>query len=361
MNVFMSVWNWIQTFTVQYIATPMKSIGVWDVVDILLLATVLYQLYRFTRNRRAGRVLYGLMLVIVVSVVITFLDLPMLHTIVQLFAASAFFCIIVIFQPEIRDALEHLGNCRLLNPRSQTISRKRFGLADEITDATVDAVFKMSESHTGALIVFEGLTKLGDYIRTGKPVDAAISSLLLQNIFFDKAPLHDGALIIRDMRIHTASCVLPSTRGKMDFENMGMRHRAAVGVTEVSDALVVVVSEQTGMVSVAQNGKLLRGVDAPTLKDILMTYIAGNAYLRHKRANMRNEYLQMLDRIAQIRLPNKEVKPQEEDLEKQIQEFISEEPQEAPIPADASATETEVSAEQPTQEPIEEIPTEQNL
>ena len=155
----------------------------------------------------------------------------------------------------------------------------------------MDAVCRMSNSCTGALIVFEGLTKLGNYTESGKIVDARVTSHLLRNIFYDKAPLHDGAVIIRDMRIYAASCVLPSTVSDMDFGSMGTRHRAAVGVSEVSDALVIVVSEQTGIVSVAQDGKLLRGVDRKTLTDILMTYLAGSRYLRVKRLEERAEQI----------------------------------------------------------------------
>jgi hypothetical protein len=136
-------------------------------------------------------------------------------------------------------------------------------------------------------------------------MDARLTSSLLQKVFYNKAPLHDGALIIRDMRIIAASCVLPSARGKMDFgSTMGTRHRAAVGVTEVSDALVIVVSEQTGTVSVAQNGKLLRDVDGKTLHDVLMTYVAGKTYLRQKRANMRKEYLEMLEEVGRVTPPS---------------------------------------------------------
>ena len=153
--------------------------------------------------------------------------------------------------------------------------------------------------------MFEGLTHLGEAAESGKTVDARVSSAMLQTIFHDKTPLHDGAVIIRDMRIWKAGCVLPSTKSQMDFGNMGTRHRAAVGVTEESDSLVIVVSEQTGTVSVAQDGLLLRGLDAETLKDVLMTYIAGKTYLRFKRANLRSDYMDLLDRASDKALKRK--------------------------------------------------------
>jgi len=162
------------------------------------------------------------------------------------------------------------------------LPRKHYPLAKKTAEEIVDAVYHMSEKKTGALIVFEGLTKLGDYIQTGKIVDARVTSDLIQNIFYDKAPLHDGSVVIRDMRIWAASCVLPSANGNINFGRMGTRHRAAVGVTEVSDALALIVSEETGVVSVAQDGKLLRDVDRETLYDVLMTYLAGRLYLRKK-------------------------------------------------------------------------------
>ncbi len=323
MSFLIKIWEQICAFATEYVVSPIKGMGVTDVIDILLLALILFNLYRFLRTRRAGRVLVGLLIVVAFSALVTAFDLPSLSYIVRLFAAAAFFCVVVIFQPEIRDALEHLGNLTAFNPRSNTISRKKMSLAKEVAEETVDAVMKMSEERTGALIVFEGLTKLGDYIRTGSPMDARISSKLLRNIFFDKAPLHDGALVIRDMRICAASCVLPSsTRNSTDFGMMGTRHRAAVGVTEVSDALVVVVSEETGIVSVAQDGKLLRDVDDKTLTDILMTYMAGNAYLRHKKANMRKEYLEMMEEIARVKAPVASNAKQEE-LDREFEKMVS--------------------------------------
>lgn len=320
MDVLKNVWERICDFCLRFVWDPIKHMDWKDVTDVLLLAVSLYILYRFFRTRRAGRVMLGLGAIVVFSVLVVLLELPALTYLVRLFSASAFFCVIVIFQPEIRDALESIGNLTVLNPFSNRLSNKRMEEARSMARETVKAVSAMSESHTGALIVFEGLTKLGDCIQTGKPMDARVTSELLQNIFFNKAPLHDGALVIRDMRIHAASCVLPSARGNMDFgTTMGTRHRAAVGVTEVSDALVVVVSEQTGTVSVAQNGKLLRGVDEKTLFDILMTYVGGKTYLRQKRANMRHEYLQMMEELGRAEPP---VATKNEAVEKEFERLF---------------------------------------
>lgn len=283
MHFWTELWDKICSFFQRYVASPFSKLGWVDVLDILILAVILFAVYRFARNRRAGRVFAGLVVIVLASLLVLMLRLPALSYIVRLFASVASFCIVVIFQPEIRDGLERIGTSRLVAPRSDTLPRKQLPAARQVTDETVDAVFHMSESCTGALIVFEGLTKLGDCAESGKTVDARVTSHLLQNIFYDKAPLHDGALIVRDMRIWKASCVLPSTQSNADFGNMGTRHRAAVGLSEVSDALVIVVSEQTGTVSVAQDGKLLRGVDKETLSDILMTYLAGSLYQRIKR------------------------------------------------------------------------------
>ena len=295
MDFLVKIWKRICDFTMEYVVSPISKMDFKDVIDILVLAFLIYSLYKFFRKRRAGRMLMGLVVITAASILIDLIGFPALSYLVRLFAGAAFFCVIVIFQPEFRDTLEHIGNFSFLNPGKNGLPRKHLKAARAVTDEVVDAVFAMSESRTGALIVFEGLTKLGDFIHTGKSVDAAISSTLLQNIFYDKAPLHDGALIIRDMRILAASCVLPSSKANMDFGNMGTRHRAAVGITEVSDALVIVVSEQTGTVSVAQNGKLLRHLDAETLKDILLTYIAGNSYLRAKRVAAEERFQSVID------------------------------------------------------------------
>ncbi len=344
MDVFITIWNSIKACFLRFVWEPIRHMDWIDVIDILVLAVLLYILYRFFRARRAGRVLIGLSAVVVFSVLIVLLRLPALTYIVRLFSSAAFFCVIVIFQPEIRDALENLGNLTFLNPFSNRLPNRRMAEAKRMTDGTVEAVCAMSESRTGALIVFEGLTKLGDYIQSGKPLDAAVSSELLQTIFYDKAPLHDGAVIVRDMRICAASCVLPSTtRSHTDFENLGTRHRAAVGITEVSDALVIVVSEQTGTVSIAQNGRLLRNLDGKTLREILMFYVAGKTYSRQKRANLRRDYLQMLEEAGRVDAPITPANLNKEAIDKEFERLFG-----------SSAEKKSVSDEQKSDEQSEE-------
>lgn len=325
MDIFITVWEWICNFTMEYIVSPLKSIGIIDVVDILLLASLSYAIYKFFRRRRAGRMLTGLVVIVAASIIVDMIGFRTLSYLVRLFGGAVFFCLVVIFQPEFRDTLEHIGNFSFLNPGKNGLPRKHLKAARAITDEVVDAVYKMASKRTGALIVFEGLTKLGEFINTGKYLDAAITSNLLQNIFYDKAPLHDGALIIRDMRIHSASCVLPPAKTQMDFGNMGTRHRAAVGVTEVSDALVIVISEESGVVSVAQNRKLLRNLDAETLKDILLTYIAGNAYLRAKRVSAQEHFQSVINERWQDMM-NANLAKQAEQQKKGDEKSIAEEP-----------------------------------
>ncbi len=331
MHFWTELWRNIVSFFRDHVAAPFLQFGWRDLLDILILAIVLYQVYRFFRSRRAGRVLWGLVVVVIAGLVVTLLRLPTLTYLVQLFAAAAFFCVVLIFQPEIRDALERIGNSRLVKPNGDTLPRKRLPAAKIVVDETVDAVFEMSEKRVGALIVFEGLTRLGESAESGRTVDARVSSAMLRTIFHDKTPLHDGAVIIRDMRIWKAGCVLPSTKSQMDFGNMGTRHRAAVGITEVSDSLVVVVSEQTGTVSVAQDGILLRELDAETLKDILMTYIAGSLYLQIKKEDAKAT--ETASAVAELAARRAAAKKREE-MEQAAAAMAAEEPD-----ADLQATE----------------------
>ena len=313
MSFFERLWNIIRTFVMDKIVDPFRYFGPYDLVAILILTFLLYALYRFAKASRAGRVLLGLVIVVILSLVVSAFHMPALTFLIRLAAGVFFLCVVVLFQPEIRDALERIANSRLFAPRSDTLPKKLYPLAKEVTQQTLNAVFEMSENQTGALIVFEGLTKLGEYIESGKLVDARITSHMLTSIFFDKAPLHDGAVVIRDFRIYAASVVLPSAKNNINFGNLGTRHRAAVGISEVSDSLVVVVSEQTGKVSVAQEGKLLRGVDREMLEDILMTYLAGELYLRRRREESKKLFQERLEQL--INRSNTDPEPQKSEGE----------------------------------------------
>lgn len=284
MDFFRNIAESLSSFFSDSVVKPFLNMGLRDVLDILLLTLALFVFHRFYKKRRAGRVFIGMAVLVVVGLFAVVLGLPALTYLSRLVMDCALFCIIVLFSPEIRDGLERLGNATILNPGSNSLSRKKVSLARRVAEETADAAFAMSSQKTGALIIFEGLTGLGDYMRSGKVLDATLSSSLLQNIFFENAPLHDGAVIIRNFRIYAASCVLPSSKGHLSFGTMGTRHRAAVGVTEVSDALAIVVSEQTGIVSVANAGRLLRGITREDLVDILMIFLTGNAYLRKKKS-----------------------------------------------------------------------------
>lgn len=250
-----------------------------DVLDILILAVFLFLLLRFVWDRRAGKLLIGM------ASIFVFYGLSLLFG----FNATSFLlgnifevgilAIIILFKNEIRDALEKVGEGPMRGFRSFGESRDTARLNEEIT-ALCDAVCDMSRARTGALIVVERSTKLGDLVETGVEIDAVISAKLLKNIFYDKAPLHDGAVILRHMRIAAAGCVLPNANySQEEALNLGTRHRAALGVSEISDAVVIVVSEETGIISLAHNGKLKRDYGASALRHDLSVLLGGKSLL----------------------------------------------------------------------------------
>ena len=249
----------------------LKTIGVNDVIDVLLLSVMLYYVYKFIRDRRAGKLLIGLGVVVSILVLSYVLRLKAITFIFENFFQVGLTALIILFQPELRAALEKMGN----TPLSITGIKRLGGDAGEqanvveVLDSVCDAVFEMARSKTGALIVFEGSTKLGEFTKTGVVLNAHISRRLLGNIFFNKAPLHDGAVIIRDFRVYAASCMLPLSATDEITSSLGTRHRAGIGISEVSDAVVVIVSEETGIVSLAVNGTLKRNYKRLTLKQEL--------------------------------------------------------------------------------------------
>ncbi|MCI7123474.1 MAG: diadenylate cyclase CdaA [Clostridia bacterium] len=238
-----------------------------DVLDIVIVAYLVYKILGFIQETRAQQLVRGLVVLGIVFFLSDFLKLYLLNWLLRNFVTMGFFALIVLFQPELRRGLEQLGRRNIVSGQFRSLDKEN---AIEVVKEIVAAVDDFSATRTGALIVFERETMLNDIIETGTIVDARISVRLLGNLFYEGSPLHDGAVIIRGDRIHAASCVLPLTEKKNIGRNLGTRHRAGLGVSEVSDALVIVVSEETGVISVAENGNFRRFMDLKSVEKILL-------------------------------------------------------------------------------------------
>lgn len=248
-----------------------------DAVDIIIVAFLIYGVVKLVRETRAGQLVKGLFLLVILFIISSYFNLVMVSRVLAYFFQFAFVAILIVFQPEIRKALEQVGRnnvgqsiAAVVTGRDRSYDRAQIRKA---INAVVDGVGILQQLKMGALIVFERKTKLGDIIETGTQINCEPSGQIVGNIFFNKAPLHDGAMIIRDGMIHAAGCILPLTKNTSVSAELGTRHRAALGVSEESDAVVVVVSEETGQISVAVNGVLACRFTRDTLCDVLEGYL----------------------------------------------------------------------------------------
>ena len=248
-----------------------------DAVDIIIVAFLIYGVVKLVRETRAGQLVKGLFLLVILFIISSYFNLVVVSRVLAYFFQFAFVAILIVFQPEIRKALEQVGRnnvgqsiAAVVTGRDRSYDRAQIRKA---INAVVDGVGILQQLKMGALIVFERKTKLGDIIETGTQINCEPSGQIVGNIFFNKAPLHDGAMIIRDGMIHAAGCILPLTKNTSVSAELGTRHRAALGVSEESDAVVVVVSEETGQISVAVNGVLARRFTRDTLRDVLEGYL----------------------------------------------------------------------------------------
>ena len=257
-------------FCNSYIIDALRGVKFTDFIDILILAALLFYIYRFIRNRRAGRLAIGLLFVVAVMLLSIALNLKALKFVLQNFYQVGMIAIIVIFQSYLRAALERFGTTPIKGLKSLNAGEMKKIV--EMADVLSEAADALARTRTGALIAIERNTKLGEYLGQGVILNAEMSSPLLRNIFVNKAPLHDGAVIIRDRRIYAAGCYLPLS-GKDVNKDLGTRHRAALGLSEVSDAVVIVVSEETGTISIAVDGELERNFNYATLKQRLVGYL----------------------------------------------------------------------------------------
>lgn len=251
-----------------YLKSFFQVLKLTDIIDIFLVAIIVYQLLKMIKETRAIQIVKGIAILFVIFQVSIWAHLTTLNYLLSNALQVGVFSIVVIFQPELRSLFEKMGRSkvgRIMDIASGTAEDRQDYAVNEITRAAEN----LSATKTGALIVIERQTKLGDVIMTGTVIDAEVSASLLENIFVPNTPLHDGAVIIRGDRVYTAGCFLPLTSNSNLSRELGTRHRAALGISEASDALVIVVSEETGKISIALNGTLTRNLNGQSLKNAL--------------------------------------------------------------------------------------------
>lgn len=246
-----------------------------DVLDILLVAFIIYSAIKLIRETKAIQLVKGAILLVVLFALVSLLEMQVSKYLLSFVFNDLLVILVIIFSPEIRHALESVGRSSVSKLNIFNFANKENIFKNEKIESSINGVCKacadMSDKKIGALIVFKNETMLGEIIKTGTYVDAAVSAELIGNIFFPKAPMHDGAAIIEDGRVVAAGCILPLTNNNNSVSSeLGTRHRAAIGMSEFCDATVVVVSEETGSISVAEKGVLRRGISDGDLREILM-------------------------------------------------------------------------------------------
>lgn len=268
----------VATFFQDNVWKYLKEISIVDILDIAVLSLLLYLVFQFLKERRAGKLMIGLGIFSGVLVLSTLLNMHAVKFILQNFYQIGFIAIVIVFQPELRAALEKVGNTPIKSFRGLVSDASEAEMLMTDIDAICEAACDMARTKTGALIVIERQTKLGDLMKTGVMINAQISSFLIRNIFFHNAPLHDGAIIIRNHHICAAGCFLPLSTTDDIIKDLGTRHRAAIGASESSDAVVIVVSEETGTVSLAINGTLKRNYNYNLLRQELSQLLVHNTH-----------------------------------------------------------------------------------
>ena len=254
------------------------SIKWYDFVDIIFVALVLYYLVKLLRQTRAFHLVKGIVLMGVIYMIVSALNMNASSYIFSQLFSNIVVVMLLLFQPEIRHTVESFGRgdfkkFSLFSSRSSDLLE---GEIESEANNIAKAAANMSDKKVGALIVVEGKSLLGDVMSTGSKIDSSVSSIMLENIFFPKSPLHDGAVVIRDNRIHSAGCILPLTDREISAE-LGTRHRAALGMSEQSDALIIVVSEETGSVSIANSGSLERNVSSGELLEAITDFLKSDS------------------------------------------------------------------------------------
>lgn len=250
-----------------------SSVTLFDVLDIAIVSVVFYYIFKFVRDRRAGKLAVGIVFIILLLLISDICNMYALNFLLSNVVQVGIIGLMIVFQSELRYFLEKVGGNTFISGINRKTDKRTFSDVMKCIDAVTDACAFFSAEMVGALIVFERTTKLGDVIKTGTVIDAEPTEYLIKNIFFNKAPLHDGALVVRGCRLCSAGCFLPLSANEGINKDLGTRHRAALGMSENSDAVVVVVSEETGNISVALEGNLTRDYTPEKLKQTLISLL----------------------------------------------------------------------------------------
>ena len=292
---FVNLWQQIVGFFVTYN-------WISDTLDILLVALFLYFIIRLVRDSRAEQLLRGIFILVVLYAAAYVFDLKTIQYLLQAIFDNGLLLLIVVFQPEVRRALEQAGNsrsglARIFGGFKAENNATHIEQWNKAIEATADALEILQKQKMGALVVMERTTRLGEIVRSGTIIEAEPSAALISAVFYNKAPLHDGAMIIRDGKVYAASCILPLTDNLKISRELGTRHRAGVGMSEDSDAIVIILSEETGMISIAEAGELKRNFTRETLIKTLADRIIWS-----------DEEPESLKKIRKFRITRKEKK-----------------------------------------------------
>lgn len=293
-NALYTLWN--------QVVYAISNVRIFDFIDIFVIAYIIYKAIGFLRETRAGQLVKGLAVLLIAYLFSVWFDLAVIRWILSIVVNSALIIIAIVFQPELRRILERVGQARL--------SHGTLNDTDDVVKC-IDQVCKaagiMQSNKIGALIVFERNTQLGEIINTGTVIDAAPSVSMVNNIFYPKSPLHDGALVVRNGRLYAAGCILPLTQSQSFSSSLGTRHRAAIGMTENSDSVVLVVSEETGNISIAFNGQITRNYNVASACDELRNKLVDSDIEEHS-----NIIISSLKRFPLFRKKNGEKQNEEE-------------------------------------------------
>ncbi len=250
------------------------TMNLFDLIDISIVAYIFYKIFMFIKDTRAEQVLKGVVFLLLATYLSSTFRLHTLYFLLANTLQIGILAAIIIFQPELRAGLEHIGRAQFsLFVKGNNTNENLHKTIEEI----VEALYSLSRQKIGALIIMERKTKISDIISTGTEIDGDVSRQLLINIFIPNTPLHDGAVVIRDSKVKAAACFLPLTQSKDLSKDLGTRHRAGVGVSEVSDCITLIVSEETGEVSIAKSGKLYRNISKERMTNILQNNLKSNA------------------------------------------------------------------------------------